>query len=1357
MPVKKKRNPLRIDPTRTGLLRRAFEAEIFKRFRRLKGKILDVVDRRDSFALRTKRVFNTEVLNRKRFEFLSDARKIDEFEKWLSTQIEADILGGAATAEDAWLKRYIAEGYEKGAGRAFDDVRKPALASQNGSVSDFFQGTRDEFLRQSFAAPEALEKVKILVSRTFSDLRNVTDVMKTQIRRELADGLVRGENPRVIARSLNNRVDKIGRTRSNIIARTEIIRAHSEGQLDSFEKLGVERVGVMAEWSTAGDDRVCPQCQPLEGTVMTIKEARGIIPRHPQCRCTWIPANVGEDKRNQNRSKSEIEGAVSDSIRAQFPNERSLSTARGLTRWRGADSRFSKNRPRSVLDRPLRARARGAAGVSSAESKAAREAISAISRGSRLDTALKKLDEMPCIAFRKKNIINALLIRVLNADPCLDVDMTSVLPFKKRKLPKVDWNADDVETVEVLISDLNTQTTSLNKDKVKKFLSTIDQGKDILPPRVLFFEDTGEYFIARSHHKVVANKLYGNTKMKVRLKKIPVQGAGPAPKPVKTKFQKALDEALAKEVAKEAAEKAAKEAAEAAVTIPKTPAGELPQPSNLKKIRNLPGSTRPELMEDTTTGKQWVMKSIDAGIDPKHLRSEALADDLYRELGVDVPLSGIVETAEGPVKLAEFIDGGKILNDLTPAAKRKAYAELRKNFVADALLANHDVVGLSLDNVLVVGGKPLRIDNGGALLFRAQGGAKRNFGKVVEELTTMRSATVNPQTAKVFSSITEDMIDEQIEAILKKRASFLAKVDDEDLRKILSDRLDYLEERIKVKTVVAPKIDKSGGRFAEQGITKETPARVKKSRVNGTSVAVDKDLVEDGTALFWEEVDEAGDVVTRMQMKVTPKGGDKINAAIGQVAETVNVPTTGALPEDTFWDSIVKAAKTVNHHAADGQYNAATLQALDDTMEKLLGLLNSPDTSLEVRKMARIYRGYINDIRKAKDLGKTTDKFTQYVRKPKDVPKPDLTQGIASRKEQMRFNTSKIVNGRATREQGFNSFGGQHIVIDLEDGVQATYFPPTASRFSDEGLALRGNFELKITGEVTEDTLRKAMQSLENLGIDTTAPTAEFQELLYLHRSVVLNNDHKLKGYVKIWEDADLSDGEKVKKIKAWAKKRYPDAVFEGPQYNPLGFSETGFGDGYQHWTRWDLTAEKIEEEMKDYVLTHRPGAGIEDVIDKVLESGGQMTSTVQRIRKGVDVGGTGGMSSSADVRSGGASYFFTRIRRASKVKTDTGFTFKIRNLARQDAVSYDGDKYGAIDQFNRRRSKIDEYKENALRSSNETIFKHGLSLLDDLEHINVGTRLRKDRIVDIFKRHKIDKLNDGRKIEDVVLVEGNP
>lgn len=379
-------NPLKADPTRSATLRRVFQADFARRFKELRRKIWQLVVVEDAFGINrfnkiddrlglneeqenesntfssggvlggggshyvygvdptSSPVFNT------RWRARSDPQKVEAFRAWLAEQIETDIIpAGATNVDDYYWKQYTEAGYRKGAGRAFDDTRKPALFS--GREGDFFAGTKQEFLASSFSSPLAVDKVRLLAGRVFTDLKGVTEAMSTRITRELTDGLVQGQNPRQIARTLQKAVDTIGRNRALTIARTEIIRAHAEGQLDALEKLGVEEVGVAVEWNTAGDDRVCPLCQPLDGVVMKIKEARGILPRHPNCRCAFIPANVGESTKGQKKSKAAVQKAVDKSVRAEIPkrSKRTLATQKRRSPWPGAGKKISKKRPRSKV------------------------------------------------------------------------------------------------------------------------------------------------------------------------------------------------------------------------------------------------------------------------------------------------------------------------------------------------------------------------------------------------------------------------------------------------------------------------------------------------------------------------------------------------------------------------------------------------------------------------------------------------------------------------------------------------------------------------------------------------------------------------------------------------------------------------------------------------------------------------------------------------------------------------------------------------------------------------------------------------------------------------------------------------
>lgn len=333
------RNPSRFDPTRTTTLRRSFAAALARRFGRLKAALYKLVVEEDAFGLAPRShdpfttIGNTLVSNQ-RWAFMSTPQKLEAFKAWLKTQVDREVLG---KDEGELWREFVTKGFERGAGRAFDDVSKRRFKPGEG---EFYEGSKQQFLRSAFGKPVAIEKVQLLASRAFDELKGISESMSTSITRHLTDGLVRGLSPREIGRVMAKDVDGIGKARATTLARTEIIRAHAEGQLIAMEDLGVEEVGVAVEWSTTGDDRVCPACQPLEGVVLKLDEAKGMLPRHPNCRCSWIPANVGEKDEDRKTSKREIEAAVKESLKAAEDSE---------VDW-GTGSTVSRSRPESVFN-----------------------------------------------------------------------------------------------------------------------------------------------------------------------------------------------------------------------------------------------------------------------------------------------------------------------------------------------------------------------------------------------------------------------------------------------------------------------------------------------------------------------------------------------------------------------------------------------------------------------------------------------------------------------------------------------------------------------------------------------------------------------------------------------------------------------------------------------------------------------------------------------------------------------------------------------------------------------------------------------------------------------------------------------
>lgn len=92
------------------------------------------------------------------------------------------------------------------------------------------------------------------------------------------------------------------------------------------------------------------------------------------------------------------------------------------------------------------------------------------------------------------------------------------------------------------------------------------------------------------------------------------------------------------------------------------------------------------------------------------------------------------------------------------------------------------------------------------------------------------------------------------------------------------------------------------------------------------------------------------------------------------------------------------------------------------------------------------------------------------------------------------------------------------------------------------------------------------------------------------------------------------------------------------------------------------------------------------------------------------------------------------------------------------DAITYDSDKYGKVTgNFvrNNRFSTVNGYKQVLNRSCDETIFKNSVSFLDNIEIINASSVSERLAILQVFEKHGIKKLPDGRKVRDIVLVQG--
>lgn len=341
---------MKIDPTRSITLRKQFMRGLTRAYSLFQRSLVDLVLVEDAFGLKATRTHliawniitpvgvTTTISTNKRWKYNTQSEAVEQFDKWVQDKINNSVF---SQAEAKRWQAYIQKGFAKGTNRAFDDTARSRKAVQDNLRGyGFVEGKREQFVRTSLTRATAIEKLKLLQQRTYSELSGLTDDLKKKLNRTMTDALVRGLTASETAAKLV-KVLKISKQRANAIAHTELVRSHAEGQLEAMEQLGVQDVGIVVEWSTAANP--CKLCQPLKGIVLKIGEARGMLPRHVFCCCSWVPANLGEDRKEQKRGKYKIDKAISQS------KKREEKDTGKDTEWDSADD-IARKRTTNILD-----------------------------------------------------------------------------------------------------------------------------------------------------------------------------------------------------------------------------------------------------------------------------------------------------------------------------------------------------------------------------------------------------------------------------------------------------------------------------------------------------------------------------------------------------------------------------------------------------------------------------------------------------------------------------------------------------------------------------------------------------------------------------------------------------------------------------------------------------------------------------------------------------------------------------------------------------------------------------------------------------------------------------------------------
>lgn len=191
-----------------------------------------------------------------------------------------------------------------------------------------------------------------------------------------------------------------------------------------------------------------------------------------------------------------------------------------------------------------------------------------------------------------------------------------------------------------------------------------------------------------------------------------------------------------------------------------------------------------------------------------HFKEEMLADALYRTVGVKVPAFQVL--SELPATIVKNIGqcGTSPLYRVAQyiPADKSGPDDLAAGFVADALFSNWDIVFST--NFIHAQNGVWRIDNGGALRFRAASGQKKVDGQTFDGKTYKANEVLELNTLRspVYQGLTDEMIKSQATDLIAKREAILKTIrtvgqalnidDFSEVSDMMNHRLDWLAEHV---------------------------------------------------------------------------------------------------------------------------------------------------------------------------------------------------------------------------------------------------------------------------------------------------------------------------------------------------------------------------------------------------------------------------------------------------------------------------------------------------------------------------------------------------------------------------------
>lgn len=155
----------------------------------------------------------------------------------------------------------------------------------------------DEIKRNaSILGDTVIDNAKMAKTVADSSFKNATfseriwvnqDQLKNSLSSVLSNALIQGKNPRELIPLIRKKFD-VSRCNAERLLRTEIARAQTQAQIESYEANGIDEY----EYIACSLKDVCPLCKEMDGKTFKLKDmeiGENAPPMHPNCHCATAP------------------------------------------------------------------------------------------------------------------------------------------------------------------------------------------------------------------------------------------------------------------------------------------------------------------------------------------------------------------------------------------------------------------------------------------------------------------------------------------------------------------------------------------------------------------------------------------------------------------------------------------------------------------------------------------------------------------------------------------------------------------------------------------------------------------------------------------------------------------------------------------------------------------------------------------------------------------------------------------------------------------------------------------------------------------------------------------------------------